>query len=484
MVYSRTEHTPLLNGEPQPKAAAGVSSVLKYVAAACFVVVGVIAVTSQTGIPMPMLGEESVVEVAEQVADSSASGSLSSAEAARRTAAAASALAKQTMINAKDSKELADAVYAEAQAEAEKLEKLAIQARKDATLASDDNTDANAAATSGIEELENQALAEDTTLTATTQTYEAARATYQASTDLIVVRKSELDTAKANTATAQKDYDDASAAAAAAKEKADTLSVAAADLNAASQADSAVGEEEASSAIERAQKVADAAQAAKTAEIAAADAKELAADKLNTLNEKKLLQKTAQETLDAEIARNKVLAAESNQKEQDMIEQSHVTALAKTAAADAKKVSHAAFFNASATMSSMDDAASMAEEAAAKASTIARTRDAEAKAATAAYKAAVDANEIAQAQLALAERTVEVEEKRITAAKNAASVDTQVAIEAAGPTAAPGPAASTTMASAAKASQAAAAKAAAAKAAAAQAARAAAAKAAAKSQSQ
>lgn len=481
MVYSRTEHTPLLNGEPQPKAA-GVSSVLKYVAAACFVVVGVIAVTSQTGIPMPMLGEE-LADSPTPVADASAaSGSLSSAEAARRTAAAASALAKQTMINAKDSKELADAVYAEAQAEAEKLEKLAIQARKDATLASGDNTDANAAATSGIEELENQALAEDTTLTATTQTYEAARATYQASTDLIVVRKSELDTAKANTATAQKDYDDASAAAAAAKEKADTLSVAAADLNAASQADSSVGEEEASAAISRAQKVADAAQAAKTAEIAAADAKELAADKLNTLNEKKLLQKTAQETLDAEIARNKVLAIESNQKEQDMIEQSHVTALAKTAAADAKKVSHAAFFNASATMSSMDDAASMAEEAAAKASTIARTRDAEAKAATAAYKASVDANEIAQAQLALAERTVEVEEKRITAAKNAASVDTQVAIEASGP--APGPAASTTMAAAAKASQAAAAKAAAAKAAAAQAARAAAAKAAAKSQSQ
>jgi len=64
MVYSRTEHTPLLNGEPQPKAAAGVSSVLKYVAAACFVVVGIIAVTAQTGIPMPMLGE-SVEEIAE-----------------------------------------------------------------------------------------------------------------------------------------------------------------------------------------------------------------------------------------------------------------------------------------------------------------------------------------------------------------------------------------------------------------------------------
>ena len=77
-----------------------------------------------------MLGEE-LADSPTPVADASAaSGSLSSAEAARRTAAAASALAKQTMINAKDSKELADAVYAEAQAEAEKLEKLAIQARK------------------------------------------------------------------------------------------------------------------------------------------------------------------------------------------------------------------------------------------------------------------------------------------------------------------------------------------------------------------
>jgi len=49
----------------------------------------------------------------------------------------------------------------------------------------------------------------------------------------------------------------------------------------------------------------------------------------------------AWESLDAENARNKVMAATSNQAEQDMIQESHVTALAKTAAADAKATSEA-----------------------------------------------------------------------------------------------------------------------------------------------
>ena len=63
--------------------------------------------------------------------DSSGGGSLAAAPAARRSASAAAALTKQTYINAKTAKEQSDAVYAAAQAEAEKAERLAIQAARE-----------------------------------------------------------------------------------------------------------------------------------------------------------------------------------------------------------------------------------------------------------------------------------------------------------------------------------------------------------------
>jgi len=426
MVYSRTEHTPLLNTEPVKEqssfgAYVKIAGGVAVMALAMFAIVSVQSVAPSNAV----LGQESGL------------GGLAAAEAARRTAAAAAALSAQTGKNAKDAKELAATVYSEAQAEAEKLEKLAIQARKDFELAVGDETDSNDAATAGIQALMDTALAEDAKLTSLTSTYKAIRTTYQNSTEAIVVYTNDLEDAKSKTAAAQANYDDKSKIANTAKETADTLSSAAADLNSASQADSAVGEEAIGEAVGRSDKVAAAANKAKAAEIVAAKAKAAAADALDQLNAAKLFQKTSQETLDAEIARNKILAKQSNQAEQDMIQQSHVTSLSKTAAADAKATSESSYYNSSDARSRMEDAANKADEKAAQAASIAATREAELKAAEVAHQSATDADEIAQSQLALAEATVAVEEKKIAAAKNLASAGPSSV--ASGP--APGPAA-------------------------------------------
>ena len=61
--------------------------------------------------------------------------SLAAAESHRRTAAANEAESTQTARNMRDAKEMADAVLAEAEAEAERLAKLAAQKRKDFEIA-------------------------------------------------------------------------------------------------------------------------------------------------------------------------------------------------------------------------------------------------------------------------------------------------------------------------------------------------------------
>jgi hypothetical protein len=394
---------------------------------------GLLAVVSFQGSALPM-GSISLGQDAAPAAVP-AGGGLASAEADRRTASAASALASQTSKNAKDAKEMADAVYTEANAEAEKLQKLAVQARKDYEIARSDNSVDGELATSGIQALEDDALAQDAKLTSVTATFAAVRTTYQNSTDKAVVLNKELADAKGATGKAQEKFDASSATADASKGTADELSKAAEILNAKSQADKAVGEEDIAAAATRADAVAAAADKARAAEIVAAKLKKAAADTEDALNAAKLFQKTAQESIDAENARNKVVASQSNQAEQDMIQQSHVTALAKTAAADAKATSEAGFYDSSSSTSQMEDAANKAEERAAVAATVAKTRDAEAKAAEVAFQASFDADAIAKAQLSLTEAQVKVEEKKIAAAKNL--VADKAVVPAAGPAAVP-----------------------------------------------
>jgi hypothetical protein len=128
---------------------------VRYAGAAVVFALGLFAVVSFQSAALPMTGAVSLGQDA-----GAGGGGLASAEADRRTAAAAAALAGQTSRNAIDAKEKADAVFAEANAEAEKQQKLAVQARKDFEIAKGDNAVDGTTATSGIQALEDDALAQ------------------------------------------------------------------------------------------------------------------------------------------------------------------------------------------------------------------------------------------------------------------------------------------------------------------------------------
>lgn len=349
---------------------------------------------------------------------SASSGGMAKAMADRRSASAAAAEAAQTLRNSRAALETAEAVSNEANAEAERLQKLAVQARADFELAKAERKEVGETATTGVQDILDDALDQDAKLTSFTATYEQARRAYVNSTDEIVVLKKHLAEAEASEKSAAEAAEKATAVAAAAKETADSLSKAAEELNAKAQADPRTGEIDAEEAKKKTMEVSAAAGKAKAAEIVAARAEKKAADAQGAHDAEKLLLKTATEALEDEEARNERLAAASAQGEQNMIQQAHATSLARVAAADARSVAESAFYNASSTDSQMEETANKADEKAAIAATVAATRDAEAKAAAVAYRAAADADAIARSQLALAESEVKVEEKKKVAAAN------------------------------------------------------------------
>ena len=356
-----------------------------------------------------------------------AEDSLATAESHRRNAAANEAESTQTARNMRDAKEMADAVLAEAEAEAERLTKLAAQKRKDFEVAKAETVEDGEEATSGIQELEDDATAKDAELTSITTAYEATRAAYANSTAAIVTLGEELKTAKAASAAASAVHDKDLATATTAKQTADDLSKQAHALNAKTQADPKTGEVTAEEAKKRAEEVATAAGKAKAAEIVAARAEKKAADSADAVAHEELLVKTATEALDAEKTRNKRLAVASTQAEQDMIQQTHQTSLARVAAADAKSTAETGFYNSSSVRSELEDAAKKAEEDASLAANVAATRAAEAKKAAVVAKAAEDSAAVAQSQLALAESEVKVEQFKIAAAKNLIEPDSVTA---------------------------------------------------------
>ena len=344
---------------------------------------------------------------------------FATADAVRRNAAAQATLAKQTALNAKTAAEEAEATYAAAQADAEKLDRLAAQAMRSYELASVDDRDAADAATIGTQQTEDDALEEDAELSALTATYTAAREEYQASTEALVTLTKAKAAATAATRKAEATYAEASKTAEASKKAADTAHVSAAKANQDAQRAEEVGEEKPEQAIARAKSVADKSSAAKAAEIAAGKDARVAADALAALESAKLVEKTATETLDIEQARNAELSAASTEAEARMIDQSDLAAKAKTAAADLTQTSVGAYFDASVTKAEMKDKADKAAEAAKRAEAIAATRAEESKAAQQKARAASDASDVAEAELVLAERTLEVEEKKMLAIKNA-----------------------------------------------------------------
>jgi hypothetical protein len=340
-------------------------------------------------------------------------GAYESAEAVRRNAAAEAAFAKQISVNAKTAAETADSVYAAAQAEAEKLNRLASQATRSYELASVEDRDAGDAATMGTQETEDDALGEDATLVAVTATYTAAREEYQASTDALVVLSLARSEASASAEAANAARAATSETADAAKSQADAAHITAAKANLDAQLAKEVGEEKPGAAIARAEGVARASAGAKAAEIAAGKAGRSFSDSVATFEGAK--------SFDIEQARNAELARVSTETEARMIDQSDRAAKAKTAAAHRVATSVGLYLDASVMKAEMKDKADKALEAAATATAVAKTRAEESKAATSMARARSDAYDVSAAELVLAERTVEVETMKMRAVRNAKS---------------------------------------------------------------
>ncbi len=259
---------------------------------------------------------------------------------------------------------LASDRLAAAEAEASKVEQ-DVQQKEIETQAAELDVRAaaeGAAAGSSAETLEDAAKVETAGLAEDKRSYLLTRGEYEASTKLIVDRKAELETAKENTEQAQKAYASASNLANAAKKEADTMAKAAAEHLAATKNAAVVGEETFQEGVQRSQTMAQITAAATSQEIKAGDLKIAAANAERRVNDVILLQKTAQETLDAEIARNAQLKLASNVEQKTFIDASDVAAKDATAAADAGKKAKDALDAAHVRLATAEDALSKSHE--------------------------------------------------------------------------------------------------------------------------
>ena len=126
-------------------------------------------------------------------------------------------------------------------------------------------------------------------------------------------------------------------AADAARDKAEQMAAQMINHNTETKAAPEVGEEMTPEGIARSQTMAEISAAATQQDILANDIQTAAAVLKKAWDDRLLEQKTAQETLDAEIARNADLAKESNKEQKDFIDSSHVAALDATNAAVSMK---------------------------------------------------------------------------------------------------------------------------------------------------
>ena len=123
-----------------------------------------------------------------------------------------------------------------------------------------------------------------------------------------------------------------------------------------------VGEETFQQGVQRSQQMAQITAAATSQEIKAGDLAVAAADAQKKLDEATLFQKTAQETLDTETARNAELKAASNAEQKSFIDASDVAAKDATAAADAGKKAKDALDAAHVRLATAADARAKSEE--------------------------------------------------------------------------------------------------------------------------
>ena len=167
--------------------------------------------------------------------------------------------------------------------------------------------------------------------------YLNTRNTYAESTALVATNRDLLQRAKQASAAAMQAYVQKKQAADAARDKAEQMAAQMMNHHTETKAAPEVGEEMTPEGIARSQTMAEISAAATQQDILANDIQTAAAVLKKAWDDRLLEQKTAQETLDAEIARNADLAKESNKEQKDFIDSSHVAAIDATNAADAKK---------------------------------------------------------------------------------------------------------------------------------------------------
>ena len=251
-----------------------------------------------------------------------------------------------------------------AQAEADKAELLAQQKAEEEHIAAIAVERAMDDATAGSTTINSQETAKSETadLAAVKRAYLLSRATYAESTTLVKTRQEELASATAETNEMEKMFEEAKAEAEAAKVKADEMAVAMDEHRETTKADAAVGEEEFKDGVSRSQTMAQITAAATQQEITAGELFTVAADKKKAWTDAAMRQKTAQETLDHEVARNAELKVQSNLDQKAFIDASNVAAQDATAAADASHKAKAALEDARVKLAAAQDARKKAEE--------------------------------------------------------------------------------------------------------------------------
>ena len=138
--------------------------------------------------------------------------------------------------------------------------------------------------------------------------------------------------------------------------------------------------------------------------------------------------KTAMEALDAEKTRNKRLAVASTQAEQDMIQQTHQTSLARVAAADAKSTGGDGFYNSSSVRSGRLRMRRRRRRRMPRSPPTWRRRAPRRRRKPRWWRKPLrHSAAVAQSQLALAESEVKVEQSKIAAAKNLIEPDSVTA---------------------------------------------------------
>lgn len=252
----------------------------------------------------------------------------------------------------------------------------------------------------------NAAVQDTAGLSAQKKLYLDARDLYADSTKLVAQYKVELKGSKAASAIAFAAYNAKKTAADEATVAADKQAVAKENFQKSTSAEAEVGEEATSDAVARAQQMAEVSAKAVHAEIEAHSLMQQASDLKAVWESKLALQKTAQETLDAELKRNAELSIKSTRAQKDFIDSTHVAAVEATGSADYQQKTKQLLDNASAAQAAAETSLEATQKEAHRLSRIVDVRRVELdsqKAKSEATQAALDLQtalyEVAQTQM-------------------------------------------------------------------------------------